>query len=357
MRYYTHKLLLLPLLGFLAAGCSTSSNLQTSETDDVYFSSSDKVTYVEPVQVQEQQSTVNGEEYDASQDISERVSDPETYAKQRTRRDHTPYQYSYYDAPFGNPYWAYQTPFYSPGRYYSRALYMDPFYDPWYDPYYGPSMAMYDPFWPRTGISLSIGLGFGRFYNPWGYGYGAYNYGGYGYGYSPYRYYGNNYYGERVIANQVSYGRRDDRSSNTAGRNPNISRDGRSNSVISTSRSRAAVMEPGEVNRTRSSSSQRYPEGTTQPRRRQIVTPSGQSESNTTTSPTPSRSRSSNSETAPPVRRQRTEYTPSQPTESRSRSYDPAPSRTYEAPSRSSSENSSGSSSGSSSGGGRRGRN
>ncbi|MBC3540501.1 hypothetical protein ACFSC6_11485 [Rufibacter sediminis] len=366
MKYTKNKLLILPLLGFLAAGCSTSSNLQTSETDDVYFSSSDKVTYVEPAP--QEDATAYAEEVDGgddSRDITERVSDPESYAQRRSSNN-TPYQYSYYDAPFGNPYYAYQSPFYYPGRYYSRAVMMDPWMDPFYDPFYGPSMArmaMYDPFWPRTGLSIGIGIGFGRYYNPWGYG-------GYGYGYNPYRYggyYGGGYYdnvygGGRVVASRVAYGRRDDRSTNTSGRNPNISRDGRG-SIASpgTSRSSAATaVEPGYRGRATSRGGVADADGTIQTRRR-TAAPSGSQTQEISVPAQERRSRTSgvSSEGGQPTRRQRTDYTPApRPTETRTRSYEPAPSRSYE-PSRSSSSSSSsgGGGGGSSSGGGRRGRN
>ncbi|GGK84176.1 hypothetical protein ACD591_13570 [Rufibacter glacialis] len=358
MKYTTKRLLILPLLGFLAAGCSTSSNLQTSEVDDVYFSSSDKVTYVEPLAADP---SAEGEYVtDGSEDITERVSDPESYAQSGRRSSNTPYQYSYYDAPFGNPFYAYGSPFYSPGRYYSRAMMMNPWMDPWYDPFYGPSMAslaLYDPFWPRPGLSIGIGLGFGRYYNPWGHGYG------YGYGYNPYRYgggYYDSYYGSnRVIANnRVSYGRRDDRSANTGSSNRNISRNGRNNSVApGTSRSSNASVEPGYRTRsTRSTASQSNGDATIQPRRRQIADPTG-SQSQPQIINAPSNSRTS-SEGTQPTRRQRVDYTPTptRTSESRSRSYEPSPS--YTPPTRSSSSSSSGSSSGgSSSGGSRRGRN
>ncbi|WP_181306630.1 hypothetical protein [Rufibacter sp. XAAS-G3-1] len=381
MKYTTNKLLILPLLGFLAAGCTTSSNLQTSEVDDVYFSSQDKVTYVEPALDMTVEGAFSSETNDASEggDITERVSDPGSYA-QTNRRNNTPYQYSYYDAPFGNPFYAYASPFYSPGRYYSRAIMMDPWMDPFYDPFYGPSMAsmaMYDPFWPRPGLSIGIGLGFGRYYNPWGYGYGygnPYRYGGlYGGGYY------DNYYGTggRVIANRVSYGRRDDRSSNVAGRNPNISRDNRGSvAAPATNRSGNALIQPGSrtsnatiepgSSRTRSSSRAGVTnaDGTVQPRRRQISTPAG-SQTQEINAPAQRRSRvSTGSEVSQPTRRQRTEYTPApRPTETRTRSYEPArsyePSRSssYE-PSRSSSSGTSGGGGSSSGGGGsRRGRN
>ena len=208
MNQFTNKVLLLPLLGFLAAGCSTSSNLQTSETDDVYFSSKDKVTYVEPTYEERSNQGAYAEDEGSSEDITERVSDPETYAQERrSSRNNDPYQYSYYDAPFGNPYYAY-SPYYSPSRYYARGAMYDPWYDPFYDPFYRP-VVMYDPFWPRPvygGVMVSIGLGWG---NPWGYGYG---YSPYRYGYyNPYRYgggYYDGYYRGDVYArkvNSVSY--------------------------------------------------------------------------------------------------------------------------------------------------------
>ncbi|WP_210489539.1 hypothetical protein [Rufibacter aurantiacus] len=361
MKYYTNKLLILPLLGFLAAGCSTSSNLQTSEADDVYFSSSDKVTYVEPVAQEQEVSEADAAGVDdADRDITERVSDPESYAQ--NRRNSTPYQYSYYDAPFGNPYYAYQAPFYYPGRYYSRAVMMNPWLDPFYDPFYGPSMAsmaMYDPFWPTPGLSIGIGLGFGRYYNPWGYGLGY----GYGYGYNPYRYgggYYDSFYGGRVIANRVAYGRRDDRSSNVGGRNPNISRDGRGSiAAPGTHRSsNVTALEPGYRNRSSSRNSVTNADGTVQPRRRQMPTGTQSQEIGVSSQERRVRTSSGSSEGVQPTRRQRSvDYTPApvqRQTEARTRSYDPSPS--YE-PSRSSSSGSSGGGGSSSGGGGRRGRN
>ncbi|WP_192822968.1 hypothetical protein [Rufibacter sp. LB8] len=357
MNYSNIKLALLPLLGLLVSGCSGTSNLQTSETDDVYFSSRDKVTYVEPVYPTEttEQSQVARNE---SGEVTERVSDPETYSNTRRNTNDQPYQYSYYDAPFGNPYWAYQSAFYSPSRYY-RGIMIDPWMDPFYDPFWGPSMAIYDPWWGRPGFSIGIGLGYGR-YNPWGYGYGygynPYRYGGYGYD----SYYDGFYRGSAVASRNVSYGRRTDRSSNTDVAGRNISRGGRGTvGNQGTSRAQDAVVQPGQTGRTRRNGT--IYQGGTQPgtqtnpqpapgRRREVIIPSQQNRSNTGGGQTP-----------PPGRRRREEPTPSagqvspRRESTPTRSYEP-PTRSYEPPTRSSGS-SGGSSSGSSSGSGRRGRN
>ncbi len=372
MKYFTKNVFILPLLGFLAAGCTSSSNLQSSDVDDVYFSSEDKVTYVEPVYTTRAQESTTYQNDEYAEDIEGRVSDPQTYAESSRRSNNNPYQYSYYDAPFGNPYYAYHDPFYSPSRYYSRAVLMDPWFDPYYDPFYGPSLAIYDPFWPRyrSGISISIGMGYGRPYNPWGYGYGRHSY------YNPYRPgYGGHYdgYPGGVIAgNHVNYAPRSDRSSNT-GQNPNISRDGRNNSTIAPERgrtTRSGRTEQEQINRPRTSPGQAYPGSETQPTRtrrnsapasNQVRTAPNSDQPRTSPAPTRTReirtsqpARSSEGSSNRPTRRERNTPAPAVQRESTpTRSQEPA-SRPSVEPSRSSS-GSSGSSGSSSSG--RRGRN
>ncbi|AMM50586.1 hypothetical protein TH61_04500 [Rufibacter sp. DG15C] len=360
MNHFTNKVLLLPLLGFLVAGCSTSSNLQTSETDDVYFSSKDKVTYVEPTY--EQRSEDAGQYQSSSEDITERVSDPETYQDdRRSRRSDDPYQYSYYDAPFGNPYYAY-SPYYSPARYYSRAAMYDPWYDPFYDPFYRP-VVMYDPFWPRpmySGVMISIGLGWR---NPWGYGYG-YNPYRYGYGYNSYRYggYYDGYYRGDVYARKVNYGPRHDRASSVGVGSASRTGSRDSRNSVSTSGTRNSRTAPDGVIRPSRSS-----DGTAYPTRRRTDSNPDRVEGTQQNS----NSRSTEGQSAPPARRRRD--TPetasqgqSQPRVQPRTSYEPSrtsePSRSTYEPSRSSSSSSSSgssgsSSSGSSSGSSRRGRN
>ncbi|GAA4311252.1 hypothetical protein GCM10023183_29860 [Nibribacter koreensis] len=327
--------------------------MQTSETDDVYFSSSDKVTYVEPTYEQRSETTREdrGEYQSSSEDITERVSDPETYQDdRRTRRNNNdPYQYSYYDAPFGNPYYAY-SPYYSPSRYYSRAMMYDPWYDPFYDPFYRP-MVVYDPFWPRpmySGVMISIGLGWG---NPWGYGYNPYRY---GYGYNPYRYGGGFYdgfYRGDVYARKVAYGRRNDRSTNVGvgAASRTGARDSRNN--VSTQSTRNSRTAPDGVIR-----SSRSSDGTAYPTRRRTDSSPARVEGTQQNS----NSRSSEGQSAPPVRRRRDAPEASTQSESRPRvqprtSYEPSrtsePSRSSYEPSRSSSSSSSSGSSGSSSSG------
>lgn len=170
------KISLLAIIPMLAAvGCSSPIAMQSTEYDDMYYSSSDETTYIEP----EEQTYATTEEYmdsqtlaDAGAEGSEYVGEDEYYdGREYTPREYNPYGYNY---SFVDPYWgsAYTPGFGNP--YYGSAA----FYDPFYSPYYGSAFSspFYDPFmrspWMRSGLSLSLSFG-----NMWG----SPFYGGYGY--------------------------------------------------------------------------------------------------------------------------------------------------------------------------------
>jgi hypothetical protein len=172
---------LLPLLAGLAFGCTSTTALQSSENDDLYYASSDRT--VRPEVAYTGSESVSG---------SEEITNPE-YAAAGSGQNSITNNYNYYDND------RYSSRNYSSSRFRNYNYYSaDPFYDPFYSPF-GYSAAycynLYDPFWypycyPSRGLSISIGYG-------WGYpgGYGYYGYRPYGYGYSPYDYYGYGYRG------------------------------------------------------------------------------------------------------------------------------------------------------------------
>lgn len=220
-------------LALVAWGCSSPTAMQSTEYDDMYYSSSDRTTYAEPESSVDQTSSGSGVQSQANSGNSRASVTDNYYADEYyDGREYNPRDswyrpnYSYID-----PYWgsAYTPRNYSYNRY-STAFY-DPFYDPfYYDPFF------YDPFYRRplmnSGVSviISYNYGWGRHYpyhsrwypnNPYYHGY----YGGHY----------NNYYGNRwiydnpaVIGNRIKtqYGPRDTRGTvvtegngrNTAGR-------------------------------------------------------------------------------------------------------------------------------------------
>ena len=228
------RLLLLPLFATLAIGCSSPTAMQSSEYDDIYFSSKDKTVITDnrvaaqssegPNQAAEEiyavtdGTTLPNPEYSeknsgtavGSEDYySENYYDEDDYAyASRIRRFNAPYRgFSYYDAAYTDYYWYNRNPLY-----YGRSMYYDPFYayDPFlpcytcygYPPYYG-------------GLNIVIGL---PLYSRWGNPFGGY-YGGYGYNngfnngfYN--RYYANSgwYRNDTNGGRDVQYGRRRDRS-------------------------------------------------------------------------------------------------------------------------------------------------
>lgn len=247
------KLLFLPLFAALAIGCSSPTAMQSSEYDDVYYSSKDKTIILDkrvadnnaaenPEQAQAgtdaaaDGNTVRNPEYSgnnsgtaaANEDYySENYYSEDDYAyASRIRRFNAPYRgFSYYDAAYTDYYWYNRSPIY-----YGRSTFYDPFFA--YDPFF-PCYTCYG-FPPMfSGINIVIGRpfygGWGNPFNPFGY-YGGYgfNQGGFGFNngfnngfYN--RYYANNglYRNDNNGSRDVQYGRRRDRSEVPAGTNTN----------------------------------------------------------------------------------------------------------------------------------------
>lgn len=240
-----HLPTILPALALLTlGGCAVSSNLATTESDGMYYSSADKVTTVAvPVSRQAYEGSpgdVPNPDYSGSnaRSGSNEYYDDDYYAA--TPRRNSVYRggsLGYYSFPYADPFY-YGAPIiaYSP---YSPFGYS--FYDPFYRPYYG---------YGGLTINIGFGYGFGRpYYRPYGYGYGYDPYYSYGYGYRG-GYYGNGYYGGGYYGNgyygvgadrparNYTYGPRRSRTGNGAGL-ANSSAVGSGN-VASPGRNRAA---------------------------------------------------------------------------------------------------------------------
>ena len=216
----------------LAVGCSSPVALQTSEYDDVYYSSKDKTVIQERVvasasteisenEVQTEDNAVPNPEYSeknsgtgySSRDYNntdDYYSDDYLYSSRR----YAPYRsgLSYYDLAYSD-YWYNRSPYL-----YGRSTFYDPFYAPYsyYDPFYSPYYD-YGFRYPRiyTGLTVVIGRPYyGGFYggHPYYGGYGGFNGGWYGGGFN--RYYANSgwYRNDTNSAAKVQYGPRRDRS-------------------------------------------------------------------------------------------------------------------------------------------------
>ena len=215
---------LAPALALFALGCSGPTAMQSTEYDDMYYSSSDKTTYVEP-QTNAYSDLAEGAEEGRQQygQNNNAVTDDYYADEYYDGREYNPRDnwyrpnYSYID-----PYWgsAYTPRHYSYSRYYNRAFY-DPFYDPFfYDPFYDPFYRR--PFW-GSGVSVMISYNYGwgnwgrhyPYYSHWYPGNPFYHHGFYGRHYSNFYGYGNNWIYDRpiVIGNRVKtqYGPRDAR--------------------------------------------------------------------------------------------------------------------------------------------------
>ncbi len=173
------KAALVPVLAVLAFGCSSSTGLQTSEPDDLYYSSADRTMR------REMNAPASGSSASADNSVYEEseAGNPEYYDPGTNRTSVTNNYYYDDDRRYVSrgrrSYMYYNDPFYSPFGY--SAAYCYGIYDPFCFPGY----------YPYSGITVSIGYGWG---NPYGYGWGGYRpYGAYGYGYRPYDMYG--YYG------------------------------------------------------------------------------------------------------------------------------------------------------------------
>lgn len=240
---------LVPVMAALAFGCTSSTALQSSEPDDLYYASSDRT-------VRQQVSVAPSE--NTYQNPGAVAENPEYYDPEAARQPTIINNYydndRYYGSRSRRNYVYFNDPFYSPFGY--SAAYCYGIYDPFCFPGY----------YPYTGLTVSIGYGWG---SPWGYGYGYRPYGAYGYGYRPYDYYGygygggygsyyhgfydgyyaNNGYGYGYNRKKVQYGPRGDRSvvpatSNTGGR----SNPGRS--AVEPGNGGRINVDPGRVGRT-----------------------------------------------------------------------------------------------------------
>ena len=191
---YLHKLTLVPLATLLLAGCSGPTAIQSStETDDLYYASSDKTVFASKPTVVVTENNVVTEsntnpdevanpEYsgittnnrnnnnDDSYSDYDYYSEDYTYAS-RIRRFNSPYRgMSYYDFAYTDPYW-YGSGFNA--------------YNPFYDPFsYGYGSGFYRPGF-YTGLSIGLGwgnpffspyAGYGGFNSPYGYGGGLFGY-------------------------------------------------------------------------------------------------------------------------------------------------------------------------------------
>jgi hypothetical protein len=213
MKFITTSVLM-PVLTVLAVACTSTTALQTSETDDLYYSSASDKTVSREMGVPPVSS--------GTQTIAaDEVANPEYSGTSAADQTAVTNNYNYYDNDYGYSRRSYRTRSYSTYSNYS--------YDPFYSPF-GYSAAycynIYDPFWYPycypSGVSISIGVGFGYgypyyapyynpYYQPYGYyGYGGYPYGGYHHGYD--NYYGGGYgYGYGYGHRQVNYAPRTDR--------------------------------------------------------------------------------------------------------------------------------------------------
>jgi len=396
MKKYT-LLTLAPALALMAVGCSSPIAMQSTEYDDMYYSSSDKTEYVQEPQPATASEEQQYQQYDepAEQALAEgEVLNPEYSGSSATAdsynsdeyydgRSYNPrdnwYQPSY---SFVDPYWGAA---YTPRM--SSYAYYDPFYDPFYnDPFYYSSFNR-SPYWNRgLSVSISYGMGWGGgFYNnpyysnwwPGSYGYNYYN--GYRQGYYGGMY--NSYY----ASNPYGYGGYYDRPLVVS--NPRLqNRPRNTRSAVVTERP-ASTGRPARGNAYQSESTGRQSVGRPARRGEAIGSPTNTQESKATLP-----SRPNNTEYARPSRTVRgrestgvssqqeqrvvtpnrterrstrtREYRQPQQQQQRIRTYESSPSRTYESrPSRSYESSSpspasrpsssGGSSSGSSSGGGR----
>ncbi|AII51824.1 hypothetical protein [Hymenobacter sp. APR13] len=179
---------LLPAFSLLTlGGCASTAGLSTTESDGVYYSSSDRTTQSAAAVAAATPATrdeLTNPDYteqgnSAATDESTEYYDDDYAYSSRIRRFHQPYYrsfgYGYNDFVFADPFW-----YGGPG-----------YYSAW-----GPSYGYggYDPFWGygAYGSGININIGFG---SPWGWGrpWGWNRWGGYGRGY--YDGFYNGYYG------------------------------------------------------------------------------------------------------------------------------------------------------------------
>ncbi|WP_299984188.1 hypothetical protein [uncultured Pontibacter sp.] len=255
---------LAPVIALFAVGCSSPVAMQSTEYDDMYYSSSDHTEYVQPqAQASQQQQYASAEDNQqaATGDVTQNYTADEYYDG-RTYRPQATWNTTNY--AYVDPYWT--------TAYVHRRV--SPFYDPFfYDPFYDPFM--YDPFFHRGGMRVNIGLsmgwgsGWNRWGHPWGRPYGMYDpfwgggywphnnyYAGFYHGYNRGFYGSNRYIYDRpgvVQQRQVQYGPRGERSVVPASGNPErvAGRPNRSESVRDEQRSTQGVdyARPGRTER------------------------------------------------------------------------------------------------------------
>ncbi|SIQ64590.1 hypothetical protein [Pontibacter lucknowensis] len=255
---------LAPVIALFAVGCSSPVAMQSTEYDDMYYSSSDRTEYVQPqAQASQQQQYAPAEDNQqaATGDVTQNYTADEYYDG-RTYRP---------QATWNTPNYAYVDPYWTTAYVHRR---VSPFYDPFfYDPFYDPFM--YDPFFHRGGMRVNIGLsmgwgsGWNRWGHPWGRPYGMYDpfwgggfwphnnyYAGFYHGYNRGFYGSNRYIYDRpgvVQQRQVQYGPRGERSVVPASGNPErvAGRPNRSESVRDEQRSTQGVdyARPGRTER------------------------------------------------------------------------------------------------------------
>ena len=160
-----------PVIALFAVGCSSPVAMQSTEYDDMYYSSSDRTEYVQPqAQAMEQQYAPAGESAQNAQSATGDVTQDyyaDEYYDGRTYRP---------QATWNTPNYAYVDPYWTTAHV-RRMNRFNAFHDPFfYDPFmmsmYDPFM--YDPFFPRNRfmVSMSFGHGWGGGWNRWGHPYG-----------------------------------------------------------------------------------------------------------------------------------------------------------------------------------------
>lgn len=236
------NLLLMPLFATLAIGCSSPVAFESSEYDDVYYSSKDKTIIQDRmVAVANESSEVIDESAVPNPEYAEKNSGTgnsysnndnnpaedyysDDYASSRLRRYNTPYRsgLSYYDLANTDYYWYNRNPYM-----YGRSAFYDPFYSA-YDPFYNPYFD-YGFRYPRiyTGLTVVIGRPYYGGYPYYGGFGGGFNRGWYGGGYNN-SYYTNSgwYRNDTNSSKKIQYGPRRDRSEVPTG-NANTSRGSR----------------------------------------------------------------------------------------------------------------------------------
>ncbi|WP_299705929.1 hypothetical protein [uncultured Pontibacter sp.] len=248
-----------PVIALFAVGCSSPVAMQSTEYDDMYYSSSDRTEYVQPqAQATEQQYAPTGESTQSAQSATGDVTEDyyaDEYYDGRTYRP---------QATWNTPNYAYVDPYWTTAhvrRMNRYNAFHDPFfYDPFMSSYYDPFM--YDPFFSRRGgmmVSINMSYGWGSGWNRWGHPYGMYDpfwgnrwwphnnyYAGFYHGYNHGYYGGNRFIYDRPVVvqpRQVQYGPREGRSGVPVTGNPDrvTGRPARTQSVTDEQRATQSV--------------------------------------------------------------------------------------------------------------------